>query len=98
MRTPKIFSLKLPANGSAPTNANITEFRLKKGCISGMAPKKGGGMIASYCTKGIGTIDINHKQKTVKEELWGLAPNMGPGSMIVTNDAKCSPEGRYFAG
>jgi len=98
MRSPKIFSLKLPANGSSPTNADITEFKLSNP-ISGMAPKEGGGVICSYCSKGIGTIDIDHKKKTVKEDIWGLGPNMlTKGSTVVTNDAKCSPEGRYFAG
>ena len=96
MRRKRIFSLTLPKDGSPPTDKDVRAHALRNQ-VSGMAPKKGGGMITSFYTKGFGTIDIDAKGKAT-ERLFGLAPEMGPGSTVVNNDAKCSPEGRYFAG
>jgi sugar lactone lactonase YvrE len=62
-----------------------------------MAPKKGGGLVVAYAEKGFGTINIDHKKGTITEKVFGIAPNL-QGNNLVMNDAKCSPDGRFFAG
>ena len=92
-----MFSVELPQDGSAATDANVTEYKLKY-CVSGMAPKKGGGFVCSFLHEGFGTIDIN-EDGSVTETLFGVKPaNMTKENEVCFNDAKCSPDGRFFAG
>ena len=92
----KIFSLELPADGSVATDANITEYAVTN-MVSGMAPKEGSGFVCVFKDHGFGTLDFND-DGTVKETLFGLKPEMTEENGVVFNDAKCSPDGRFFAG
>ncbi len=61
-----------------------------------MAPWERGGFVCSFVHKGIGTLEIKDGQ--VIETIFGMTPNMTEENGIVFNDAKCSPDGRFFAG
>jgi len=91
-----MWSLELPADGSQPTDANIKEYTLKY-CVSGMAPKTGGGFVCSFLHEGFGTIDFN-EDGSLTETPFGIKPNMTKENEVCFNDAKCSPDGRFFAG
>ena len=91
----KLWSLELPADGSNPTDQNITEFKLENR-VSGMAPWEDGGFVCSFVHKGFGTLKIADGK--VEETILGVAPNITESNGIVFNDAKCSPDGRFFAG
>lgn len=62
-----------------------------------MAPKAGGGFVCSFLNKGFGTIDLN-EDGTLTETVFKINPNVHGENFVVFNDAKCSPEGRFFAG
>ena len=62
-----------------------------------MAPKRNGGFVCTFLWQGFGTLDLD-VHDNIKETIFSNKPNMTDENHICFNDAKCSPDGRFFAG